>query len=150
MPLTIRPVAADDHTQWRALFEGYAAFYQTTLAPGTAEQVWGWIFDPANDFWCDLAVDGAGQVLGFAQYQLMHRSLGGSMVCYLSDLFTTPAARGQGVGRALIDHVLEFARARGLPNVRWLTAEDNTTARALYDSYRPRTPFVLYSVPTSG
>jgi ribosomal protein S18 acetylase RimI-like enzyme len=87
--------------------------------------------------------------LGFVQYQLMHRSLGGSMVCYLSDLFTTPAARGQGTGRALIDHVLAFARSRGLPNVRWLTAEDNTTARTLYDSYAPRTPFILYSVPTT-
>ena len=127
-----------------------AAFYNTTLGPDTANEVWSWIFDPDQEFWCDLAVDGAGRVLGFTQYQLMHRSLGGSKVCYLSDLFTTPDARGHGVGRALVDHVLEFARARGLPNVRWLTAEDNATARALYDSYRPRTPFVLYSVPTAG
>jgi len=71
------------------------------------------------------------------------------MVCYLSDLFTTPAARGQGTGRALINHVLAFARSHGLPNVRWLTAEDNTTARTLYDSYAPRTPFILYSLPTT-
>jgi hypothetical protein len=46
----------------------------------------------------------------------------------------------------MIDHVLAFARGRGLPNVRWLTQESNETARRLYDTYAPRTEFILYSV----
>ncbi len=146
---TLRLATPADRALWQPLFEAYAAFYNTPLSPQTVDTVWGWIHDPANPFWCTLALDDTGQPTGFAQYQLMHRSLGGSMVCYLSDLFTTPAARGQGTGRALIDHVLAFARARGLPNVRWLTAEDNATARALYDSYAPCTPFILYSIPTA-
>lgn len=146
---TIRAATPQDRALWQPLFEGYAAFYNTPLTPQTLDTVWGWIHDPDNPFWCDLALAGDGTPLGLVQYQLMHRSLGGSMVCYLSDLFTTPAARGQGIGRALIDHVLSFARERGLPNVRWLTAEDNATARHLYDSYRPRTPFILYSIPTA-
>ena len=49
-------------------------------------------------------------VVGFTQYQLMHRSLGGGMVCYLSDLYVEPTIRGSGAGRALIDHVIAFAR----------------------------------------
>lgn len=148
MPL-IRLATPSDRALWTPLFDAYAAFYQTPLTDQTRDTVWGWIHDPANPFWCALALSEDGHPLGLAQYQLMHRSLGGSMVCYLSDLFTTPEARGQGMGRALIDHVLAFARDRGLPNVRWLTAEDNRTARHLYDSYRPRTPFILYSVPTT-
>lgn len=146
---TIRPATPADRALWDPLFDAYAAFYNTPLTDETRTTVWGWIHDPDNPFWCDLALSEDGTALGFVQYQLMHRSLGGSMVCYLSDLFTTPEARGQGIGRALIDHVLNFARSRGLPNVRWLTAEDNTTARALYDTYRPRTPFILYSIPTT-
>lgn len=149
MPHLIRPATLDDRALWQPLFEAYAAFYNTPLTPQTLDTVWGWIHDPENPFWCDLALSGDGQPLGLVQYQLMHRSLGGSMVCYLSDLFTTPEARGQGIGRALIDHVLAFAKQRGLPNVRWLTAEDNTTARQLYDTYRPRTPFILYAIPTT-
>lgn len=148
MNVTIRPVETQDRPVWDAFFAAYAAFYNVTPPPGAAEAVWGWIHDPANPFWCDIARDAQGNPLGFVQYQLMHRSLGGSMVCYLSDLFTWPEARGQGVGRALIDHVRDFARARGLPNVRWLTQESNTAARQLYDSYAPRTEFVLYSVPS--
>lgn len=146
--MLIRPVETSDHPLWLDLFRGYAAFYKTEIDEGVESTVWGWIFDAGEDFWCDLAVADDGSVLGFAQYQLMHRSLGGSKVCYLSDLFTLADARGQGAGRALIDHVRSFAAAKGCPSLRWLTAEDNETARRLYDSYRPRTPFVLYSIPT--
>lgn len=145
----IRPATPDDRALWQPLFEAYAKFYATPLTDRTKDTVWDWIHDPENPFWCDLAFSDGGLPVGFVQYQLMHRSLGGSMVCYLSDLFTTPEARGKGFGRALIDHVLDFARQRGLPNVRWLTAEDNAAARKLYDSYRPRTPFILYSIPTA-
>lgn len=149
MTVTIRPVAPQDRPVWDGFFAAYAAFYHVTPPDGAAEAVWGWIQDPANPFWCDIAWDAEGRALGFVQYQLMHRSLGGSMVCYLSDLFTWPEARGRGVGRALIDHVRAFARDRGLPNVRWLTQESNLVARQLYDSYAPRSEFVLYSVPTA-
>ncbi len=146
--MQIRPLSTDDHAEWLGLFRAYAAFYKVTPDAATEAAVWAWIFDPAEDFWCDIAFDDSGTVSGFAQYQLMHRSLGGSKVCYLSDLFTTPQARGKGIGRALIDHVRAVAAAKGCPNLRWLTAEDNATARRLYDSYQPRTPFVLYSIPT--
>lgn len=148
MPL-LRPATPADRALWQPLFEGYAAFYRTDLTPQGIETVWHWIHDPENPFFCTLALSDDGHPLGLAQYQLMHRSLGGSMTCYLSDLFTTAEARGQGIGRALIDHVRAFARDRGLPGLRWLTAEDNATARALYDSYAPRTPFILYSIPTT-
>ena len=146
MTVMIRPVSATDRATWQRLFAAYAAFYKLELAPATAEAVWGWIHDPENPFWADLALDAAGLPVGLVQYQLMHRSLGGSMTCYLSDLYVAPEARGLGAGRAMIEHVREFARARGLPGVRWLTAESNTEARALYDSFAPRTEFVLYSI----
>lgn len=89
-------------------------------------------------------------MVGLCQYQLMHRSLSGAKVVYLSDLYVTPAVRGSGVGRAMIDHVIGFARARGIGNVRWLTQEFNYAGRRLYDSYRPKSDFILYSVPVEG
>lgn len=147
MTVTIRPLTPHDRAVWEDLFAAYAAFYNTTLPDGAFDTVWGWIFDPKNDFWCDLAVTDDGTAVGFTQYQLMHRSLGASMVCYLSDLYVDPAIRGTGAGRALIDHVIAFARSRGLTNVRWLTHETNAQARRLYDSYRPPSGFILYSVP---
>ena len=65
----------------------------------------------------------------------------------MSDLFVRPDARGSGAGRALIDHVISFARTNGISNLRWLTQEFNYDARRLYDSFTARSDFVLYSIP---
>ncbi len=147
MAVTIRPLAEGDRAKWEQLFQAYAAFYKTEVSDAAFDQVWSWIFDPENEFWCDLAELEGSQVIGFTQYQLMHRSLGGNMVCYLSDLFVEPDIRGTGAGRALIDHVLGFASQNGLSGVRWLTQEFNYPARRLYDTYQPKTDFILYNVP---
>ena len=147
MSIEIRPLRDDDRETWEELFRAYGTFYKTTIPGAAFGEVWTWIFDPANDFWCDVAQTAEGRIVGFTQYQLMHRSLGGSMVCYLSDLYVVPDVRGSGAGRALIDHVLAFARQRGLPGVRWLTQEFNYPARSLYDTYAPKTDFILYNVP---
>ncbi|MEZ5738633.1 MAG: GNAT family N-acetyltransferase [Burkholderiaceae bacterium] len=148
MTVKIRPVTDADRPRWEAMFAAYATFYKTSVPDGGFDRVWDWIFDPANDFWCDVAQADDGDLVGFTQYQLMHRSLGASMVCYLSDLYVDPAVRGHGAGRAMIDHVRDFASARGLPGVRWLTQEFNYPARRLYDTYGPKTDFILYNVPT--
>ena len=148
MTVTIRPLSPQDRPEWEALFDGYAAFYKTGVSAAEKAAVWDWVFGD-EDFWCDLA-EVEGRVVGLCQYQLMHRSLSGAKVVYLSDLFVRPDQRGQGVGRALIDHVIGFARARGISNVRWLTQEFNYAGRKLYDSYRPRSDFILYSVPVEG
>ena len=54
--------------------------------------------------------------------------------------------RGSGAGRLLIDNVLSFAKQRGLPSVDWLTQEFNYPARQLYDTYEPRSDFILYTI----
>ncbi len=52
----------------------------------------------------------------------------------MNDLFVDPAARGKGVGRALIEASMEVARERGADHLEWMTAPDNEAARRLYDS----------------
>lgn len=147
MVIRVRPLAKKDRKAWEGLFQDYATFYKTSVPDGGFDRVWGWIFDSTNDFWCDVVEQDEGAIIGFTQYQLMHRSLSGNMVCYLSDLYVKPEFRGASVGRALIDHVLNFARSKGLSNVRWLTQEFNYAGRRLYDSYQPKSDFILYSIP---
>ncbi|MBI1384199.1 MAG: GNAT family N-acetyltransferase [Rhizobiales bacterium] len=146
----IRPVVPGEHARWLEMFEAYAAFYRVTLPEGAAGTVWGWIADAGEPFWCDVAEAADGRLVGLVQYQLMHRSLGGGHVVYLSDLYVEPGIRGGGTGRALIEHVIAFARARGIANVRWLTQEFNYPARTLYDTFAPKSDFILYSVPTGA
>lgn len=145
--ILLRSAREADWQRWSELMQAYAEFYNVTVDAAALQATWGWIHEPHEHFWCTLAEDANGAVVGFTQYQLMHRSLSGSMVCYLSDLFVEPSVRGVGVGRKMIDHVFEFAREREVPNVRWLTQDFNTTARKLYDSYGEKSDFILYSFP---
>ena len=145
--IELRPVSGADQQRWRELMTAYAEFYKVSVSDEGLAASWKWIEDADEHFWCTFALDGSGRVIGFTQYQLMHRSLSGSLVCYLSDLYVEPDIRGGGTGRALIDHVFQFARDNNIPNVRWLTQDFNTPARKLYDTYGDKSDFILYSFP---
>jgi len=56
----------------------------------------------------------------------------------------THTARGQGVGRALIEAVYQHAHAVGSQCVYWQTHETNVAARRLYDSVAKNSGFVIY------
>ncbi len=148
MTVSIRRLEEADRNRWQDLFQGYFEFYEVTVPDNGFDQVWDWIFDPHNDFWCNLAVNDDGRIIGFAHYQLWHSTLTASMACYLADLFVEPPARGVGAGRLLIDSVTTFARDKGLSSVDWLTQDDNYAGRQLYDSYQPKSDFIFYTVPT--
>jgi GNAT superfamily N-acetyltransferase len=145
--LTIREIEAADLAVWRPLWDGYNAFYgregPTALDPAITREIWRRFFDPSEPVHAMIA-ERSGEVLGIVHY-LFHRSTTAiAMTCYLQDLFTTQAARGQGVGRALIQAVYDRARAAGSARVYWQTHETNTTARALYDKVAERSGFIVY------
>jgi ribosomal protein S18 acetylase RimI-like enzyme len=67
----------------------------------------------------------------------------------MNDLYTVPAARGQGVGRALIRHCARYARAHGFATIYWQTEQSNATAQRLYDSLSAsRTAWYTYVLRT--
>lgn len=53
--------------------------------------------------------------------------------CYLAELYVVPALRGNGIGRAIMDAVLDLARARGCDHIDLGTSVDDVAARALYE-----------------
>jgi len=77
----------------------------------------------------------------------MPSPLRGARVGFLDDLFVAPDARGQGVVEALYDALRELGRAQGWPFIRWITAEDNARARAVYDKLSAKTHWVTYQMP---
>jgi GNAT superfamily N-acetyltransferase len=56
------------------------------------------------------------------------------MECYLAELYVTPAQRGQGRGRALMEAALREARGRGADTMDIGVDEPDLTARRLYQS----------------
>jgi GNAT superfamily N-acetyltransferase len=144
-----RPVQPGDRAAWQPLWDGYNAFYgrsgELALAPAITETTWGRFLDPAEPVFALVAENAAGELLGLTHF-LWHRSTTRiEPTCYLQDLFTLPAARGQGVARALIEGVYAAARQAGIARVYWQTHRDNDTARALYDKLAGHHGFVVYS-----
>jgi GNAT superfamily N-acetyltransferase len=54
--------------------------------------------------------------------------------CWIEDVFVDEAARGTGLGRALVRAAIDRAAERGCRRVDLDVDEDNTAARALYAS----------------
>ncbi|MFN2612691.1 MAG: GNAT family N-acetyltransferase [Solirubrobacterales bacterium] len=71
---------------------------------------------------------------GFAQISFHPSVWAQEPVGYLEELYVVPDRRGGGVGRAIMDAVLELARERGAAGMEVVTGEDDTAARALYES----------------
>jgi streptothricin acetyltransferase len=53
---------------------------------------------------------------------------------YLEELVVNPEFRRQGVGRALIDRAIEWAKIRRFPGLMLETQNDNVSACKLYES----------------
>jgi ribosomal protein S18 acetylase RimI-like enzyme len=58
----------------------------------------------------------------------------GALEAYLAELYVTPERRGQGFGRALMEAAIDVARAEGADYMDLGTGEDDSAARALYES----------------
>jgi ribosomal protein S18 acetylase RimI-like enzyme len=52
---------------------------------------------------------------------------------FVAYMAVEPAARGRGVGRALLDAAEAYGRAAGRPHISLMVTEDNAAARALYE-----------------
>jgi ribosomal protein S18 acetylase RimI-like enzyme len=57
-----------------------------------------------------------------------------ALECYLAELYVVPDRRGRGLGRALMEAAIELARREGANYMDLGTGEDDTAARALYES----------------
>jgi ribosomal protein S18 acetylase RimI-like enzyme len=71
---------------------------------------------------------------GVCQLRFRHCVWTGTPDCWLEDLYVEEAARGSGVGRALVEFAFERASARGARRIELDTNEHNRAAIALYES----------------
>jgi GNAT superfamily N-acetyltransferase len=143
----IRPVQRNDFGKWKLLWDGYNEFYgrhgKTALPDTITNTTWSRFFDGYEPMHA-LVAEQAGELLGLAHF-LFHRStIEPGSNCYLQDLFTVEAARGKGVGRALIEEVYRYAKQAGSSRVYWQTHETNATAMQLYDKVADKSGFVVY------
>jgi GNAT superfamily N-acetyltransferase len=139
-------LAAEHRDDWERLYAGYAGFYQVEQTPEMRARVWEWIHDPEHEVEGLVALDGHARAIGLAHFRAFARPLAASTGGFLDDLFVAPEARGFGAAQALIEAIAAIGRERGWSVVRWITAEDNDRARAVYDRLAARTRWVTYDL----
>jgi len=147
--VVVRPVTTTDQTRWKELFRGYREFYRLPESEDVVSRVWGWLMDPEHE--CQaLVAESNGIVVAFGNYRRFARPSTGSVGLWLDDLFTSEQARGQGVARAIINELAQLTGVQGASVLRWITAQDNLQAQALYDQVATRTSWVIYdAAPTA-
>jgi GNAT superfamily N-acetyltransferase len=143
----IRPVELDDYSRWLPLWQGYNEFYSrsgpTALPEAVTQVTWARFFDHSEPMHAEVA-DLGGELVGLVHYLFHRTTVSVAPTCYLQDLFTSEAARGRGVGGALIEAVYARAAAAGAERVYWHTHSSNTVARRLYDRVAENSGFLVY------
>jgi GNAT superfamily N-acetyltransferase len=146
MTLTIRAIEEKDKDQWLKLWAGYLEFYKSTITPEQTELTWKRLINNEQKMFGFVAESEEG-VIGFTHCLFRPSTWTETDYCYLEDLFVDPNIRGKGIGRALMNKVVELAKEKNSKRVYWTTQEFNKTARVLYDSITPVSEFVQYRLP---
>ena len=144
----IEPITAEQFETLLPMIASYQRFYAIEEIDEERNRAFFSRFiDPSEDGALIGAWDG-DHLLGYACLYWHLSSLAAAETVLMNDLYVDAAARGKGVGRALIDAAAEIARSRGAHSLEWSTAPDNDTAQRLYDSTgATRSEWVEYELP---
>jgi GNAT superfamily N-acetyltransferase len=146
MDLIIRELKETDKQRWLELWSGYLEFYKSNLSTEQTEFTWKRLINNEQKMYGFVAENESG-VIGFTHCLFRPSTWTETDYCYLEDLFVDPSIRGKGVGRALMNRVVELAKEKNSKRVYWTTQEFNKTARVLYDSITSVSEFVQYRLP---
>jgi GNAT superfamily N-acetyltransferase len=141
----VRAIERTDRLQWTPLWRGYLDFYRAQVNDEVDNVTFARIFDPLEPIHA-LVAERRGELIGLTHYLFQRSTWLINPQCYLQDLYVNEAARGAGVGRALIAAVVDAAKEAGAVRVYWNTHETNAVARQLYDAVAERTGFIQYRI----
>jgi len=147
--MKIETVTAENLAEVLPLVAAYQQFYEATPDEERNRRHFGRFLEDHTQGILFLARGPDGAPWGMATLYFTNSSVRACVQCLMNDLYVVPQSRGQGVGRALIEHCREYARQRGYDAIVWTTAMSNATAQRLYDSLpSTRSEWLHYRLPT--
>lgn len=87
-----------------------------------------------NPVWWALVAEENGIILGFALYYIRYSTWKGQRM-YLEDLLVTDEARGKGIGKKLLDSLVDVAKEKKFSGMMWQVLEWNEPAINFYKKY---------------
>tara|TARA_B100001093_G_scaffold397814_1_gene385119 strand:- start:516 stop:947 length:432 start_codon:yes stop_codon:yes gene_type:complete len=141
----IREIRLDDKEEWKILYKGYADFYKVEMSDKILNTVWEWIHDNNHDV-SGLVYEKDNKIIGIAHYRRMPSPLRGKYIGFLDDLFVDPKHRKNGVGEKIIKKLKVISKRNDWNLVRWITRDDNTKAKSLYQKLSKKTNWEVYEL----
>ena len=132
MSLSIRPATPDDLPLIAQLIRDLADYEKLAHEVRFDEAVLGAkLFGPRP--YAEVVIgEIAGEAQGFALFFHNFSTFEGKPGIYLEDLFVRPAARGSGLGKALLAHLAALAVARDCARLEWSVLDWNEPAIGFY------------------
>lgn len=131
-PITVRSATARDATAWLGL--RHALWPEGSKAEHREEIDRFFRGEAPEPLAVLLAEDTTGQVVGLAELSIRPHAEGceSDRVAYLEGWFVAPAARGRGIGRALVAAAEAWGRAQGCREFASDTQPDNGASAAAH------------------
>lgn len=127
----LRPALAADAEVLARLCAAHAAYEQIPhCADGHADRLAHGLEAGRLNAWLGFL---HGRAVGYASATLNYATLAAQPFLHLDCLYLDPAARGLGLGRALLDAAVCRARALGCAQLQWQTPVWNEGAIRFYD-----------------
>lgn len=140
----IRPLQQSDYEEWLPL---WTANNLGQVNDTLTARTWGRLIDRNDTAIGGLTYEEGGHLLGILHY-ILHPTTGSlADICYMQDVFVSPAHRGKGIARALIVELEKRGKAAGWGRLYWLADNTNKEAQALYRTLGVRLNFSLHVMP---
>ena len=149
----IRPAVPSDVPAILSLIRELATYERSpSSVVATEDLLTSALFGESPAVFCHVAEDG-GEVVGMALWFLNFSTWLGRHGLYLEDLYVRPSHRGSGLGKALLETLVDLARERGYGRVEWVVLDWNEPAHAFYRSLgaQPLDDWTVWRLdPTAG
>ncbi|BCW06485.1 MULTISPECIES: GNAT family N-acetyltransferase [Micrococcaceae] len=129
----IRPATVEDVPTILRMIHDLAIYEKEPDAVrNTPELLTEALFGENPRVFANMASNDAGTVQGFALWFLNYSTWEGVHGIYLEDLYVVPDARGEGHGKALLQHLAATAVERGYARVEWSVLDWNEPSIKFY------------------
>lgn len=151
--IEVEPVTPEQFEQLLPLIAAYQRFYEVEEVDPERNRAFFRRFLAPSAEGMLLAARESGEAdqappLGYACLYWHFSSLAAAETVLMNDLYVVEAARGRGVGGALIEASAAVGRERGAACLEWATEPDNLTAQRLYDATgAERSEWYVYELP---
>lgn len=142
----VAPVSAAEFEDLLPLIADYQRFYRAEPDADRNREFFRRFLAPSEEGLL-LGAREAGNFRGYACLYWHFSSTKAREAVLMNDLFVVAEARGNGVGRALIEASAAVGRERGAAVLEWSTEPGNATAQRLYDTTgAERSEWVSYEI----